>query len=280
MSDQSYSTSGPLDQLFIYYLDGRLHPDSRFYAKAFLGNWEEDGFSFLFFSEPSDRVVAAILDDHPGITLIDQYQMSYMDWHGEAVKPFSVGCFVITPPWETPVPDENKQTLILDPGVVFGTGTHPTTHDCLEAIDALCYEENIDSILDLGTGTGLLAIAALKLGGCRALAVDFNFLAAKTALNNVALNHLENKMFVVHGRAEDFMDRPADLVISNIHYDVMQHLVRTDAFLKHKWFILSGLLRSQARNIMDILDNMPVQVIHHWEKGTIWHTFLGRVNQT
>lgn len=273
-----HSTSGPLDQLFIYYLDGRLKPDSKFCSKTFLGNWEEDGFSFLFFSEPSDHAVSQILADQPGLTLVDQYQMSYMDWHGEALKPFSVGRLLITPPWETPVPDENKHTLILDPGVVFGTGTHPTTNDCLEAIDALCYEQKIDTILDLGTGTGLLAIAALKLRGRRALAVDFNYLAARTALNNVALNHLENKMFVVHGKAEDFMDSPADLVISNIHYDVMQHLVRTDAFLKHKWFILSGLLRSQARMILDVLDRLPVQVIHKWESDTIWHTFLGKTD--
>ena len=168
--------------------------------------------------------------------------------------------------------------MIVDPGVVFGTGTHPTTHDCLEAIASLCYEEKIESVLDLGTGTGILAIAAVLLGGKSAVAVDLNFLAAKTALKNVSFNQLDSKILVVQGRAEDLVERAADLMISNIHYDVMIHLIRAAAFLDHRWFILSGLLRSEAREVACYLERLPATILNTWERDGIWHTFLGKIN--
>ena len=83
-----------------------------------------------------------------------------------------------------------KLSILLDPGLVFGTGTHPTTRDCLDALELAAGSKKFNTVLDLGTGTGLLALAAAKLGSKGVVAADLNLLAAKTAERNVKLNHL------------------------------------------------------------------------------------------
>ena len=173
-------------------------------------------------------------------------------------------------------PCHNQLSILLDPGVVFGAGTHTTTQDCLNALELVFSREKIESALDLGTGTGLLALAASRLGCKNILAVDFNFLAARTALRNVRLNQLQDHIIIVQGRAEDFIDSPSDLVIANIHYDVMKHLIASPGFFNNKWFILSGLLRSQARDLLYELSKNRVRIVKKWERDGIWHTFLGK----
>ncbi|OQY54201.1 MAG: hypothetical protein B6245_21605 [Desulfobacteraceae bacterium 4572_88] len=81
------------------------------------------------------------------------------------------------------------------------------------------------------------------------LALDFNFLAMKTTKRNIEINQMKDRILAIQGRAEDFMDCSADLMIANIHYDVMKRLIETEEFLRKKWFILSGLLRNEARDI-------------------------------
>jgi ribosomal protein L11 methyltransferase len=129
--------------------------------------------------------------------------------------------------------------------------------------------------LDLGTGTGLLALAAARLGCPRVLATDLTLLAASTARRNVTLNGLADRILVAQGDAEKFMDFTSDLVVSNIHYDVMKKLVCSTGFLKKKRFILSGLMRSEAARIESTLADLPVEIIHRWDQNGIWHTFYG-----
>ncbi|MGE0086565.1 MAG: 50S ribosomal protein L11 methyltransferase [Desulfococcaceae bacterium] len=268
----------PCTDLFIYYIQGAVKTDQHFRAGSFLGNWLEDGFSFLFFSSPADSEIAAVLQHQPGLILLDQFHMSYEQWQGGRVQAFRAGCFHIIPPWENPGENEaDTIRIILDPGVVFGTGTHPTTHDCLELLERICPAEQINTVLDMGTGTGLLAIAAAKLGCRQVLAPDFNFLAAKTAGGNILRNGLENRVLAFQGRAEDFIHMPCDLLIANIHYDVMKVLIRSKGFLQKKCFILSGLLRSEAREVEAVLSQYPLQILEKRERDSVWHTFCGKI---
>jgi len=279
--------SSPYNDLYIYYIQGCVNPDNEITGDDFIGNWQEDDFSFLFFSASSRNKVEKILETQPELILLDQFNMTYEEWQGGRLTPFQIGNFCIIPPWEKKLSSSQQPTanspmpleIILDPGVVFGTGTHPTTHDCLELLEFLCYEEKIETVLDLGTGTGILALAAGKLGCKRTLGLDFNFLAAKTAKRNIELNQLDNRILIFQGKAEDFIDSPADLVIANIHYDVMKDLITSDGFLQKKWFILSGLLRSQARDITYKLSQLPVDILKSRERDNIWHTFMGRAKE-
>ena len=277
INHQERFTNNPYQDLHIYYLQGRLVLDYKLLGDCFIGNWEEDEFSFLFFSKQSDDKVNKIVNTQAQLTLIERYHMTYEQWQGGTVAPFKIGSFLITPPWESIEKEEEQLLIILDSGVVFGTGTHTTTIDCLEAIELVCSQEKVESVIDIGTGTGLLALAAARLGCKRNLAVDINFLSARTAQRNIRLNRLEERVLIAQGRAEDFMVFPADLLVANIHYDVMKHLISSQGLLNKKWFILSGLLRSQARDVANMLSRHPVTILRKWERDGIWSTFFGKI---
>ena len=219
-----------------------------------------------------------MLQAQPQLTCIDSYHMSYEQWQGTAFKPFDQGCFHIIAPWhDNAVLEQGQLPIILDPGVVFGTGTHPTTRDCLDALELAYRQKAPQRVLDLGTGSGLLALAAARLGCKLNLAVDLNWLAAQTAEKNVRLNRLQNQITVVQGYAEDFIDYPADLLIANIHFSVMLKLINATDFRKKKRFILSGLLRSEAKQIRVELERVSAKVIKSWTHEGIWHTFYGEI---
>lgn len=269
------TTLKPDSILHIYYFEGTIPKSHRIACSTFIGNWEEDGFSFLFFLQPEQQEIDILLARFPQLTLVDTYTMSYEEWQGGSIEPIQIGRFLLTPPWLPQEVKDEEIAITLDSGVVFGNGTHPTTRDCLEAIEIACMGQKVQTMLDLGTGTGVLALGAAKLGCKKILAVDFNHLAAITAHGNVALNDLSDQILVVSGKAEQLLSRPTDLLVANIHYAVMKELVRNDSFYKQKWFILSGLLNSEAQKITGFLRNQPVHLLKHWHRDGVWNTYLG-----
>ena len=268
--------SCPYDDLYIYQLNGRLTSQHRISNRHFIGNWEEDDFSFLFFSQPAFEDIQDLLRTQPQLSYIDNYHMSYAQWQGAVLTSFEHGPFQIVAPWEDHSQNRpDKLEIILDPGLVFGTGTHPTTRDCLDAIQLAYRRHAPNSALDLGTGTGILALAAARLGCRLNLAVDLNFLATTTAARNVRLNGLEQQVMVVQGFAEDFINCPADLLVANVHYAVMQKLIQSKAFRTKKCFILSGLMRSEAKQLKMDLERLAAKILKSWTHKGIWHTFYG-----
>ncbi|PID40788.1 MAG: hypothetical protein CR984_01385 [Proteobacteria bacterium] len=269
--------AAPYQDLYIYYLSGRFRPDRDFRPDHYIGNWEDGDFSFLFFTRPRLDVVETAIQGMPGVGLLDHYHMTYEQWQGSDCVPRRIGSFIITPPWFPEACEPTMDTIILDPGVVFGTGTHPTTRDCLEALAWALTDGSVKSALDLGTGTGLLALAAVRLGCPKVLATDLTGLAAQTAKRNVELNRMGRHILVTQGDAEKYMDFTSDLVISNIHYDVMKNLIRSPGFVKKKCFVLSGLMRTEATRIESALAMLPVKIIHRWDQNGVWHTFYGTI---
>lgn len=272
----------PYDILHIYYLQGKIPPEATRDLTDFYGNWEEEDTSFLFFAQPSLAAVERLVEGLGSVELLDQYEMRYDEWQGDKVVARRIGRFLITPPWETSTPQDvamadtqDARPLILDPGVVFGSGTHPTTRDCLAAIELALADGSMRTAVDLGTGTGLLALALAALGCRKVLAVDRNLLAVQTAQRNVVANRMEAQVLVTQGDADKFIDARADLVVSNIHYDVMRRLLLADGFLAKKRFVLSGLMRSEARAVRHDLQRLGVKIIESWELDGIWTTFYG-----
>ena len=278
--DQNQFGACPYNELFIYQLGGRLTSQTEIHPQHFIGNWEEDDFSFLFFSDPAPEEIEKLLQSQPHLTYVDSYHMSYEQWQGAILTSFDQGCFRVIPPWEKDaIAGHARHRIILDPGLVFGTGTHPTTRDCLDAVELAFRDKPPEVALDLGTGTGLLALATACLGCKINLAVDLNLLAAKTAAINVRFNDLESRVTVVQGYAEDFVVFPADLLIANIHYDVMRKLIRDESFVSKKRFILSGLLRSEAKQVRIELERLSAKIIKSWTHEGIWHTFYGEIKK-
>ncbi len=114
----------------------------------------------------------------------------------EAYKPFTVGKrLLVRPSWEDDFDADGRSVLSLDPGMAFGTGSHPTTRMCLEYIDDFVKEG--DSVVDLGCGSGILSIAALILGAKDAIAVDIDPIAETIAYENAALNGIGKDRYTV-----------------------------------------------------------------------------------
>jgi ribosomal protein L11 methyltransferase len=265
----------PYDRLHIYYLEGQAGSAEESFDNRFIGNWEEDGDSFLFFSAPAEDDVRRYVAARSDLTLIDQYDMTYEDWQGGRFQGLRAGRLVVRPAWQDgPAAAPGEIPMQLDPGVVFGAGTHPTTQDCLTALAILSKDGPRGTLLDLGSGTGVLAVAAARLGWRRVLAVDFNRLAVKTTCRNVALNGVASRVLAVQGRAEELVACRADVVVANIHYDVMRRLIQSPGFSRSRNGILSGLLRSQAREAEALLTGAGMSIRRRWSRDNTWFTYL------
>jgi len=153
----------------------------------------------------------------------------------------------IVPTWHTPS-DPTAINITLDPGLAFGTGSHPTTRLCLRWLDA--YLRGGESVLDYGCGSGILAIAALKLGAARTIGVDVDAQAVQSSRDNAAANHVEAQ-FCLPDEAPKLQ---ADIVVANILTNPLKVLapLLASATLQGGHIVLSGILAEQAGEVMQI----------------------------
>jgi ribosomal protein L11 methyltransferase len=267
----------PEDRLVIYELSGTVSQPESFFQDSLVAHWREGDSTFLFFSSPLAAELQTFLSDHPELSWVRTHEISYRDWQaGENLVPLSVGRLRIIPLGH-PVPEgSDRVSLIIDPGVVFGSGQHPTTRDCLKALLWIFDQETPERVLDLGTGTGILAIAAVKLGAREALGVDWNPACVATARKNVELNGLSDRIRVEEGPAEEYLDQEADLLAANLHFAVVRELIEQPFFYEKKWAVLSGLLRSEYAEIKRRLDRPGFSLLGEWDTDNTWFTLLGQ----
>ncbi|BDD89021.1 50S ribosomal protein L11 methyltransferase [Desulfofustis limnaeus] len=265
----------PDDELTVLCVRGRV-PERREYPPGFLGNWQEGDYSYLFFLEPQSASITQLLAEEAHLQVVERFRLSYRQWQEGRAEPCRVGRIMVQPLAAEGFDVPSDCLMIkLDAGLVFGDGCHPTTRDCLEAVQRACSAADIRRVLDLGTGSGLLALAAARLGCRQVVAVDLNLLAARTAQRNVRLNSLAATVAVVNGRAEDVCRVEVDLLIANIGYQVLADIIRSGALSPPKWFVFSGLQTSEAGAVADLLAQRGAVVVKRWQSEKIWHTFLG-----
>ncbi len=177
------------------------------------------------------------------------------DWNAawkKGLRPIHVSArLVVKPTWTPYSPGENEIVLEIDPKQAFGTGTHATTQLCLRAVERLI--QGGEEVLDIGTGTGVLAIAAIKLGARKALAVDVDPVALDTARENAVINRVDDRIDLHQGRLETLPPRAFELVVANlnrreIETDVLPHLQQFVAPASHA--VLSGILRQEAEALL------------------------------
>ena len=268
-------TSTPYEHLYIYLINGLVpRKEEASLGSYFLGNWVEEDTCFLFFGAPSEAIVVELLKRHSDLKLLENYHFSYEEWQGAFSEPVKIDRFLIVPPWLDTVEGPGETKILLDPGLVFGTGHHASTRDSLKALSYVHSQSVIEKVIDLGTGTGVLALASALLSAQQVLAVDLNPLCVKTARGNVQRNHLESRIEVKEGRAEEYADVQADLVLANIHWDVLKMLVEKEGFRKNPWIVLSGLMRSHARDLESDLARFGLRVVKAWEDEATWYTML------
>ncbi len=268
-------SQAPYRKLYIYQIEGILtSEEEQGLGRHFLGNWVEDNYSFLFFTEPSKEAVDELITNSPSLRLLEDYEFTYEDWQGGEMEPMEVGQFLIVPSWHKGEIRGGRIKVVLDPGVVFGSGLHPTTRDCLKALDWLFQRTQLDTVIDLGTGSGVLAIAAALRGAKKVLAVDLNPLCVKTAKRNVILNSVEDTVDVVEGDALEHMYEGAALALANIHYDVVKTLLEREEFYTRPWIVLSGLMRSQWKEVRARLGFLGMRIYKEWDHQMTWFTIL------
>jgi ribosomal protein L11 methyltransferase len=268
-------SASPYDDLYIYLMKGLVsrEEEARF-GKSFLGNWVEEDTCFLFFGEPSEGIVSNLLQKRVDLQLLEKYHFSYEEWQGAFCEPLRIERFLIVPPWLDAVEGLGETKILLDPGLVFGTGLHASTRDSLKALSYVHSRYPVEKVIDLGTGTGVLALASALLGAKQVLAVDLNPLCVKTARKNVQWNRLESRVEVKEGRAEDFAELKADLVLANIHWDVLKMLIAKEGFRRNPWIVLSGLMRSHARDLESDVARYGLRTVKAWEDEATWYTML------
>lgn len=159
---------------------------------------------------------------------------------------------VIVPSWETYEPAAEDIVLDLDPGRAFGTGAHASTRLCLRELDALSSSGlAVERFLDVGTGSGILAIAAAKLWpGARGVALDVDPIAVEAARENLDRNGIRS--VVASDDSLDAVDGPFDLVVANIQADVLERMAPALVARTRGALILSGLLTPQAEPIAEL----------------------------
>jgi ribosomal protein L11 methyltransferase len=178
------------------------------------------------------------------------------DWANEwkrYFKPVRIGRnFLIKPSWEEVAPREDDLVIEIDPGMAFGTGTHPTTSLCLEAIEDYVFAGQ--EVFDIGTGSGILALAAAKRGA-KVQAGDIDLMAVRIAGKNAALNKVADKVTVRAGNLGEVFSGRADVVIANIIADVIINLTPDLKFLLKPGgiFLASGIIDSRKEDVLEKL---------------------------
>lgn len=265
---------GPYDKLFIYELSDEISVKRGDFGPDFIGCWNEAGSSFLFFSREHDEEVKTWLAQEGKAEIVSRHVMDYRDWQaGEDLKPFRIERLVICPPWEETEIAEHEILIRLDPSVVFGVGLHPTTRGCLNALCRIYQVDSPRKVLDIGTGTGILAIAAAKLGAQEILAIDLNELAVETARKNVLLNGVDDRVEVTWGEAEAFVGEEADLVLANLHFQAIDALLKRDEFFYRHWIVLSGLFQGQAHGVLTKMEKWRFKIHDRMDEDR-WATLV------
>ena len=177
-------------------------------------------------------------------------------------KPFrAADNIVIKPTWETYEKENEDDILIeIDPGIAFGTGSHETTKLCIQALDK--YVKKGDSVLDVGCGSGILSIAALKLGAAHATAIDIDEVAVKVAAENMEENHIPASQYTLFDGdliPNSFLKVKAgtghDIVVANILADVIIPLtgVIRPHLKKGGLYITSGIINTKEEEVREAL---------------------------
>lgn len=203
-----------------------------------------DGLRALGFAASGEPVVAELAEE---------------DWAGawrSHFRPFPVGrSLVVTPPWETPETN-GRRVLIIEPGRAFGTGQHGSTRGCLEALERILARRRPRRVIDLGAGSGILAIAAARLGVDEVLAVDLDPDAVAATDANAARNGVADRVRAILGDVATLATPPAPLVVANLLTAAHRRLAaRYGRYVSAGGgLVLGGILTAEADDVAAALE--------------------------
>lgn len=260
------------DELYWDYIDEKL-----------LENDTEETKIMAYFSEEETNLpekIAVIKEKIRNLTefglsigsgTVELSNVNQEDWESawkQYFKPVYVtDRIVVKPEWEEYSPQEGEIVIEIDPGMAFGTGTHETTSMCINQI-----EKNLkagDRVIDIGSGSGILSMAAVLLGAEKATGVDLDPVAVRVALENVELNNLQDKIDILHGNLTDVIREKADIVVANIMADIILILLEdVREFIKDDGlFISSGIIQEKRAAVEARLLEKNFSIVEVETKG-------------
>lgn len=207
-------------------------------------------------------------------------QVNEEDWANEwkkYYKPTKIGeKLVVKPTWEDYEVQDGDLVIELDPGMAFGTGTHETTTMCMRELEKYVTEDS--KVFDIGCGSGILAIAAAKLGAKDVIAVDLDEVAVKVAAENVAHNHVQDSVQVLHGNLIDVVSDKADVVVANIIADIIKILAKDvhSCMKEDAVFISSGIIHAKVDEVKESLIENGFEIIEVKTLGE-WNAIVAKL---
>ncbi|OHO70272.1 ribosomal protein L11 methyltransferase [Staphylococcus sp. HMSC036D05] len=246
----------------IYELNPDYYPDQGVRLKAY--------FNELTFDDTLRTNIKNAVLNLPeldkNIVTFSEKEIAEVDWANEwknYFHPFKASeRFTIVPSWETYEKESNNELCIeLDPGMAFGTGDHPTTSMCLKAIEK--YVKPTDSVIDVGTGSGILSIASHLIGVKRIKALDIDEMAVNVAKENFKKNHCENAIEAVPGNLLQDEDKKFNIVIANILAHIIEEMIE-DAYntlVEEGYFITSGIIEEKYEEIESQMKRVGFNII-------------------
>lgn len=189
------------------------------------------------------------------ITWTDVNEQDWADAWKTYYKPVRISKRVtIVPTWESYTPQSDQEQIIkLDPGMAFGTGTHPTTALCIQALEAYIQPE--DKVIDVGCGSGIISIAAEKLGAGQVLGLDNDLVACHVSEENVQLNSGTERIEIKQNNLLQGIDLKVDLIVANILADVIISFVHeaNKCLRIGGLFITSGIIVQKQEEVSKAL---------------------------
>ncbi len=240
----------------------------------FLGVWEEDGVLKIYWQGNKQSILQKIrealdqLHVDMSVSVTQVQAVIAQDWNAQwaaSVKPIRIGQRVgIRPSWKSMELPEDGIEIVLDPRQAFGTGHHATTYLLIEWLEDV-FELQGCRVLDVGTGSGILSMVALRLGALSALGIDYDPVAIDCAKDYAVVNGFTNELDLRACLTSDLVDQSFDIIVANIDrktiLDITPEFSRFRASTTQ--LFLSGLLEDDATDIVAAFKN------HGWERQAI-----------
>ncbi len=215
-----------------------------------------------------------------GLGEVTTIEVSEEDWSTswkQYYKPIKIGKnILVKPTWEDYQQQADELIIEMDPGMAFGTGTHETTMMCVMELEERVKENS--TVFDIGCGSGILAIAAAKVGAKEVVAIDLDLVAVEVAKKNVVENHVEATVEVVHGDLMDKLSAKADVVVANIIADIIIRLAKDiKQFLKDDGvFISSGIIIDKVEQVKESLEENGLEIVKVNKMGE-WAAIVSKI---
>lgn len=182
---------------------------------------------------------------------------------------------LVRPVWREDYDPKGRTVLHLEPGIAFGTGTHETTRLCLEALEK--YVSDGAAVLDVGCGSGILAVASLLLGAKSAIGIDIDELAVKSSIENAERNGVSDRYTAIHGNLADEVTGTYDIITANIVADAIIMLSGDIEKHMHKdtVYIMSGIIDSRLEDVLSALPKTLEIIETRADKG--WYCLVAKL---